>query len=486
MRTGAQYLGSLRDGRQVVIDGALVGDVTTHPAFAGVCQTMAGLYDYIAERPQEITFPSPRDGRPVVVSHLAPRSEGELRQRRIGLTRIAEFTYGLIGRGPEHVSSMLAGFASAPEVFARQGTQFGDNVLRFQAKVRDEHLYVAYTIIQPQIDRTKAAHELAEKHLAAGVYQERDDGIVIRGAQMLGTAAAIADWLLLTCIQPLREGDEDYALSLAVPINAPGLRLYARRSYAAGQSSVFDYPLSTRFDESDSLVVFRDVFVPWEQVFVYRDVKLTRGQFFETPAHVLGNSQAQIRLACKTKFLLGLAARVAQATGVEKLPAVQWQLGELASLAAVVEGMTLAAEAAPDTSPQGVVHPGRRFVYGAMGLQAQLYPKMVHLLRELAGGGLLQVPSSIQEFNNPETAGDILRYNQSAGLEAVDRVKLFKLVWEIVGSEFAGRHQQYEMFYAGAPFVAKTYAYTNYDFREALSLVQRCLDSYHLDTVNPG
>jgi 4-hydroxyphenylacetate 3-monooxygenase len=484
MRTGAQYLESLRDGRQVIIDGAVAGDVTTHPAFAGVCQTIAGLYDHIAAHPREMTFPSPRDGRPVVVSHLAPRSADELRRRRIGLSRIAEFTYGLVGRGPEHVSSMLAGFASAPEVFARNGSQFGENVLRFHAKVRDEHLYLAYTIIQPQIDRTKAAHELAEKHLAAGVVEERDGGIVIRGAQMLGTAAAIADYLLLTCIQPLREGGEDYALSLVVPISAPGLRLYARRSYAAGQSSVFDYPLSTRFDESDSLVVFRDVFVPWEQVFVYRDVKLTRGQFFDTPAHVLGNSQAQIRLACKTKFLLGLAARVASATGVDKIPSVQWQLGELASLAAVVEGMTLAAEAAPDTSPQGVVHPGRRFVYGAMGLQAQLYPKMVHLLRELAGGGCLQVPSSVHEFHSTESAPDILRYYQSAGLEAVDRVKLFKLVWEIVGSEFAGRHQQYEMFYAGAPFVAKSYAYTNYDFTEALSLVQRCLDSYHLDTVN--
>ncbi|MBI3462022.1 MAG: 4-hydroxyphenylacetate 3-hydroxylase, partial [Planctomycetes bacterium] len=218
-------------------------------------------------------------------------------------------------------------------------------------------------------------------------------------------------------------------------------------------------------------------------VFVYRDVPLTRGQFFETPAHILGNSQAQIRLACKTKFLLGLAARVASATGVEKLPAVQWQLGELASLAAVIEGMTLAAEAAPNVSPQGVVHPGRRFVYGAMGLQAQLYPKMVHLLRELAGGGLLQVPSSVEEFNNADMAADILRYNQSAGLEAADRVKLFKLVWDIVGSEFAGRHQQYEMFYAGAPFVTKTYAYTNYDFSEALALVERCLSSYQLETA---
>lgn len=105
-----------------------------------------------------------------------------------------------------------------------------------------------------------------------------------------------------------------------------------------------------------------------------------------------------------------------------------------------------------DTNPQGVVHPSRRFTYGAMGLQAQLYPKMIHVLRELAGGGVLQVPSSVYEFENPDTAADIERYVQSAGLKALDRVKLFKLVWDFIGSEFAGRHQQYEMFYAGAPF----------------------------------
>jgi 4-hydroxyphenylacetate 3-monooxygenase len=481
MRTGAEYLESLRDGRHVVMQGEVVGDVTEHPAFAGVCRTVAALYDQIAAQRETTTFPSPHDGRPVSVSHLAPRSTEELKHRRVGLSRIADFTYGLLGRGPEHVSSMLAGFASAPEVFARNDPRFGENVQRFQQRVRDEHLYVAYTIIQPQIDRTKAAHEHAESHLPAGVYQERDDGIVIRGAQMLGTAAALADYLLLTCIQPLRPGDEDYANSLVVPINAPGLRLYARRGYALGQPSVFDYPLSTRYDESDALAVFRDVFVPWEQVFVYRDVRLTRGQFFETPAHILGNSQAQIRLATKTKFLLGLAVKAAAATGVDKLPPVQWQLGELASLAAMVEGMVLAAEAEPVTRPNGVVHPNPRFVYGAIGLQAQLYPRMVHLLRELAGGGVIQLPSSVHELRDEDMAVDLRRYLQSAGLGAEDRVKLFKLIWEMVGSEFAGRHQQYEMFYVGAPFVAKTYSYTNYDFREALSLVERCLESYGLE-----
>src|SRR5580704_11622665 len=226
MRTGKDYLNSLNDGREVVMDGEVVKDVTTHPAFSGVCQTVAGLYDFIDANREEMTFPSPATGNPVSLCHLIPRSVADLQRRRTALTRSAELTYGLLGRSPEHVASFFAGFASAPEVFARQGARYGENVTRFHEKIRDEHLYVSYTIIPPQVDRSKTAHEQSESHIPAGILRETADGIVIRGAQMLGTAAAISDYLFLSCIQPLQPGDEDYAISVAMPINTPGLRLY--------------------------------------------------------------------------------------------------------------------------------------------------------------------------------------------------------------------------------------------------------------------
>lgn len=482
MRTGRDYLDSIQDGREIYIDGERVANVTTHPAFAGAARSIAGLYDLVGERPETMTYPAPETGEPVETCYLIPRSVADLQARHTMITGWADATYGLMGRTPDHVASFLAGFASAPEVFARGGKAFGENVTRFYKQARDNSLYVAYTIIQPQIDRSKSAHEQAEQYLAAGVCRETDGGIVIRGAQMLGTGAALADYLFLSCIQPLRPGDEDYALSLVLPINSPGLRLYPRRGYATGQPSVYDYPLSTRYDETDALVVFHDVFVPWENVFVYRDVNLVRAQWFDTPAHILGNNQAQIRLISKTKFLAGLAHKIASTNGVDKLPPVQTQLGEVASLAAIVEGMVLASEASAVTNANGVVHPNPRFLYGAMGLQAQLYPRLVHLVRELAGGGLIQLPSSVHEFSNPDTVDDVRRYVQSPGVPAEERVKLFKLAWDMVGSEFGGRHYQYEMFYAGAPFLAKAYAYRNYGFDEAMALVDECLAGYGLDS----
>src|SRR5690606_40384529 len=121
-------------------------------------------------------------------------------------------------------------------------------------------------------------------------------------------------------IVPLQEGDDDYAISVAVPLNAPGLKVYSRRSYAAAASSMFDYPLATRFDETDSLIVFDDVFVPWERVFIYRNRQVTADQWNKTPAHLLGNNQAQVRFSVKLDLLAGLAMRIAEMNGSAKFP----------------------------------------------------------------------------------------------------------------------------------------------------------------------
>jgi 4-hydroxyphenylacetate 3-monooxygenase len=404
-----------------------------------------------------------------------PRSRDDLAQRRRAITAWAELSKGFVGRSPDHVGGFLAGFASAPQVFDTARREFSQNVTRFYRRLLAEDLYVSYVIIPPQIDRSTTAHGWSEELLQVGVKEEAQGGYVVRGSQMLGTGTAVSDYLFVSCIKPLTPEDERYAVSFVVPVNAPGLKVYCRRPYATNQPSRFDYPLSTRYDETDALVVFDDVFVPWENTFVFRDVAQVRRQFFETPAHVLGNSQAQIRLVAKMKFLAGVARKIAQVNGIESIPSVQEKLGDLASLAALVEGMVLAAEAECVIDANGVARPNPRFLYAAMGLQAEIYPRAVLLLRELAGGGLIQLPSSERDLASAATAADMERYLASPRLAARERVQLFKLAWDIAGSEFAGRHLQYEMFYAGAPFVAKGYAFRNYGYDEALASVDAFL-----------
>ncbi|SRR5579884_548951 len=483
-RSGAEYVRGLRDGRTVYLNGERVADVTTHPAFAEGVQAIASLFD-LANDPANrelMTYPSPRDGRPIDKWWLIPRSYDDLVARRRALKAVADQSYGLLGRSPDHMASFLCAWAGSPAFFARGGQQFAENIQRFYAKAADEDLYLSYAIVQPTVDRTRPAHQQPEPYLYAGVVKEKDGGIVLRGAQMLATGGVMSDYVFISVILPLRPGDEDYAISLVVPNDAPGLKLYTRRPYTLGATTVFDYPLTTRFDETDSLVVLDDVFVPWEDVFVYRDVALTFGQFSETAAHSLGNLQAHIRSWAKLEFLVGLVKRICERNGQLAKPETIALLGDLASRVALVEGLVLAAEVNARLDEFGVMCPDRTMVYASQTLQAQLYPEVMTMVRGLMGGSVIQLPSSAADLLSPTTAPDVERYVRWAEAPAGERVKLLKLLWDLVGSEFAARHLQYEMFYAGEPAAVKGREYRAFDWAAAEALVDRCLASYDLTT----
>jgi 4-hydroxyphenylacetate 3-monooxygenase len=485
MRSGRQYVAALRDDRRVYLGGTRVRDVAVHPAFATAVQTIAGLYDIALDPANGMTYSPPDSGGTANTVFMIPRSGDDLKARRLASTRWAHATHGFIGRGPDHVAGFLAGFASAPEVFSRARAGFGEHVVNYYRQVRDDDLYVAYVIIPPHVDRTQIAPGQPDAFVQVGVVAEKDGGITVRGSQKLATGAVLADELFVSCMVPQKAGDEDYALSFAVPIGTPGLKLYPRRPYAPAQTGMFDYPLSTRFDESDSLAVFDDVFVPWERVFVYRDVELTRNQFFLTPAHVFGNTQAQVRLTVKMQFLAGVARKIAAISHSDSNPQVIDILGDLAYLAASVEGMVLAAEANFRLDERGVAVPDPRFLYAMMGQQAEFFPRGLHLLRLLTTSGVIQLPDSYLGMLSAETAADMERYVRSNGSDSAEHIKLYRLAWDLIGSEFASRHLQYEMFYAGAPSVGKAHAYRNYRYEEAVAPVDRFLASYDLPAVTP-
>jgi len=475
MRTGAEYLRSLNDGRRVFVDGEAVKDVTTHPAFRQAARSIAGLFDIAADPAmrERMTFASPKTGEPVWRTYQIPRSHDDLRARRLFSETWAEATFGLMGRTPDHVASFFAGYAATPQIFAAGGQQFADNVVAFHAFMRDNFLYLSYAIVPPQIDRGKPAHKQSDPTLYAGVVKERDDGIVIAGAQQLATGGPLSDYIHLSCIHPLQPGDENYANCLAVPVAAAGVKLYPRRPFARA-GGAFDYPLSSRFDESDSYVVFDNVFVPWEHVFIYRNVEISRDQWWKTPSHLYGNHQAQVRYVTKLRFMAGLAQRMNEMTGNAAQPPVQIMMGELAALVSVYESMLLAHETAAPIE-EGVLWPSKVILYSAMALQSELNGRMLEIIRELAGSAFITLPSSAADFDNPEIAADIERYMRSASSDAKTRVKLMRLIWDFLGSEFGSRHAQYEKFYGGASFLVKQNVYRNFDFKRAGALVDRAL-----------
>jgi 4-hydroxyphenylacetate 3-monooxygenase len=478
MRTGQQYLDALVDGRRVIVDGEVVADVTRHPGFSGIARSVAGMYDFAADPANGMTYTALETGEEALKPFMIPRSREDLASWREAIAKWARLTHGFVGRSPDHVAAFMAAFAAHADVFDRGERRFADNVRAWYRKLLAESPFVSYVIIPPQVSRATTAHGWEGDLIQLGVAEEREDGIVLRGAQMLGTSAAVSDYVLVSCIKPITAEDVDHAVTAMVPMSAAGLKVYCRRPYAMEKPSTSDYPMSTRFDETDGLVVFDDVFVPWSDVFLCRDVPGLYSQWFETGAHVLGNTQAQIRLSVKLRFLAGVARRMCEINGIDKIPGVREKLGDLAAIASTVEGMVLAAESASYNDGVGFQHPEPRFLYSPLASQAETYAKVISIIRELAGAGVLQVPSSFRELRDDEFRADLERYVQSPGYPAQERIKFFKLVWDVIGSEFAGRHSQYEMFYAGAPFITKNYSFRNYDFATAVAEVDEFLATY--------
>ncbi len=479
-KTGAEHIASLKDGRTVYIEGKLVPDVTTHPAFKNAVRSAAALYDFQA-RPENVelmTFMPEGSTRRVNRAWQMPRNYEEMVQRRKALQAWARLSYGFMGRSPDHVASALVGQRMGIDIFRKHSPDRAKALVDYFDYAAKNDVFLTYVIINPQAERSKDWGEQADD-LVARIVDEDSGGITIRGAKMLGTSSIMANEVLVANLQPLKPGEEDLAFSCALPMNAKGIRVLSRKSYESSAVSIFDNPLSSRFDENDALVYFDDVKVPWDRIFVYRDPDMCRQQFHETQGHSYQNYQAQIRLSVKIKFLAGLARRLTEAIGTTKIPSVSEKLGYMAAQASMVEAMLSGMEASGSKYGDYWV-PNKHFMYAAQVLTQDLYPQFVTAIRELSGGALIMLPSSIEDFKDPALKKIIHTTQRAASMAPEDKVKFLKACWDAIGSEFGSRHQQYEMFYAGARFVTAGHSFRTYDWNSATGMVEHLLGTYNL------
>lgn len=484
-KNGQRHIATLRDSRQIYLDGVLIPDHTEHPAFQESVRSAAALYDFQArpENVERMTFESPLTKGRVGKMWLLPRTYAELVDRRAALEAWAKLSCGYLGRSPDHVASALSGMYMGIDIFRAQGAKYADALSSYYEYARDNDLYLTYAIVNPQTDRNKPPSGAERQLVAAGVVDEDSEGITVQGAKMLATGCPLANEVMVACIQPLKPGDECYSFTAMVPMNAKGLKILSRKSYEASSQSVFDYPLSSRFDENDSILYFDQVKVPWERVFVHNNVQLASAQWHSIPTHCYQNYQCQIRFMVKMRFLLGLAHKIAEANGLLAFPPVREQLGQMAAEVSMVEGLVEAMEISGSMFGSYFV-PNSSKLYAASVLTQQLYPKFVQSIRELAGGGMIMLPSSTADFAHQETSHYIVKTQQSPTMDATARVKLFKLAWDAVGSEFGSRHLQYEMFYSGATMVTKGHAFRTYDWTKATSMVADAMSTYDLPQVS--
>ena len=478
LRTGKEHLETLRDGRVIYVGSERIEDVTSHPAFRGAAQTVAAIYDLKADPANRDAMTYEEDGGRHSIYYLRPKTRDDLQRRMHGHRRIADFTHGLFGRSPDHLASYVTGMAMNPAALpAPHG--FGDNLLKYYRDIRDNDTYVAHAVVPPQAARNPEFYQRKNITIPTlRVVEERDDGVVISGMKMLATAAAYANEIWIGNVIPLAPDQKKEAITCVIPCNAKGLTLWARRPAVTGQTSEFDSPLAWRYDEGDCMLVCDSVRVPWEKVFVHDDALLSRDIYIKSAAHCFGNHQSVVRYWSKLRLLLGLCSRVANATGADQVPAVREKLGEMSAVEATIGGLVHGQINAFEQWPGEYVCYNRRFMYAALDWCTQNYSRFIDELRTLCGGGVFQMPADISVMDDPELAKQFDTYWQTPQADSLTRMKLFKLAWDMTGSEFAGRHLQYEKFYAGAAFIVRSHSYRETDWAEFNALVDNLMAGY--------
>ncbi|ETW97132.1 MAG: hypothetical protein ETSY1_23935 [Candidatus Entotheonella factor] len=487
LMTGKEYLESIRDGRTVYIGRERVNDVTTHPAFRHAAASFAMIYDRKRAPENRDVMTAEADGDIFSSYFLMPRSRDDLLKRFETHRRIASWTYGLLGRSPDNFPSFACGLAMQPGLYDRHRAGFGDHMVAYYRHMRANDIFAAHTVTNPQGTRRPEPFDQAGvTQPTLRVVDEDDRGVTLNGLKMLGTSAVFCHETWVGNLQPVMPGQEKTAITCAVPLNAPGVSLWARKPYEKYATSEFDNPLSWRFDETDSAVLFENVKVPWEKVVVHDDIDLTRSIYFRTPGHALANHQANVRFLEKLKLIVAVASKITKANRVDTIPAVQGTLGQLAAMLAALEGLIMGQIQACEPFGDGYVTVNRRYVYAALHWCTTNHAAICDLVRELLGGGPFQMPADATVFEDEKLAELFETYWSTPDQTARERMKLFRLGWDLLGSEFASRHMQYEKFYAGPGFVMNAYSYINCPWDELEGGVDDLLASYDVPSRDHG
>ncbi len=479
LMTGDDYLESIRDGRRVFIGGERIDDVTAHPAFRNAARSFAMIYDRkrAAENRHVMTFEE--DGDAFSTYFLLPRTREDLHRRFETHRRIASWTHGLMGRAPDNFPSYVSGLVMDPAMFDRIRPGFGDNIVKYYRHMRANDIFASHTVTNPQGWRRPGPAEAAPRTAPTlRVVKENDRGVVINGLKMLGTASVFCHETWCGNLQPLAPGQEKESITCVVPLNAPGVSIWSRKPFERYAVSEFDNPLAARFDETDSAVLFENVQVPWERVFCVDNVEMTREIYVRTPGHAMANHQANVRFLEKLKLILGIAGRIVEMNNVGQVPMVQFTLGRLAAMQATLEGLIMGQINCGEVQAAGFHTVNRRYVYAALHWCTNTHAEICDTVRELMGAGVFQMPADVSVLDDPQLRESFETYWSTPGQSAKYRMKLAKLAWDLLGSDFAGRHMQYEKFYAGPGFVMNSYSHLSAPWNDWTSRVDELMSSY--------
>ena len=484
--TGKEFLESLRDGREVWIYGERVADVTAHPAFRNPARMLARLYDALHDPAQREVLTCPTDTGSGGFTHRyfrAPASADELVAARDAIAAWARLSYGWMGRSPDYKAAFLATLGANAEFYA----PYQANARRWYRTAQERVLFLNHALVHPPVDRHRPADEVADVYVH--VEKETDAGLIISGAKVVATGSALTHANFIAHPSTAAIKTKEFSVVFIATMDTPGVKLICRPSYAMTaevMGSPFDYPLSSRMDENDAILVLDRALVPWENVLVYEDVEKSNAFFEHSGFFARAMLHGCTRLAVKLDFITGLLLKAADAVGSAESRNVQATVGEVIAWRNLFWGLTDSMARAPVAWAGGTVLPNPEYGQAYRLLATVAYPRVKELTEGILGSGLIYLNSHAADFRSPELRPYLDKYLRgSDGTDAVERIKLMKLLWDAMGTEFGGRHELYERNYAGAPETIRVLtlqmAKASGQAQSFRAFAERCMAEYNLD-----
>jgi 4-hydroxyphenylacetate 3-monooxygenase len=473
IRTGTQYLDSIRGGREIYINGRRVDDVTEDPMMKPLIGIRARIYDMQHAAATRDLLAYQEEGEWNAIANKLPRSQADWSDKRRATDTVLEAIGGVVTRvGDETVGEMWSLF-DGQNVLNEVDPQFSANIRRhIDAVLKGDPFHVSANT-DPKGDRSKPPQE-QDPDMLLHVVKETDAGIIVRGAKY-ETAAPYANQAFVkpTNANWGNSALSDYAVGFICDLSSPNLKFICRTGFA-GRAPEADYPLSNRFDEVDALVIFDNVLIPWENVLFYRHTKAAA--FIRATLHrysAFAFVQRNLKLA---DMMIGAALFNARQTGLEKQQAVQEKLAQLAVYREGINAHLTAAIALAEKSPAGLLMPNQSLLYTGRVLACSQLHHMMHIARELCGGQICVTPDKAS-FDSPQTKPWLDKfYTVNEHWIADDRRKLLAFARDLLNSDYAGHRLTFQLFAQSPPFAHLAAVYRNFDWDGPLEFVRKAAD----------
>lgn len=482
--TGAEYLESLRDPREVWIYGERVKDVTLHPAFRNQARMVARMYDALHHPDTKAQLTSITDTGSDGYTHRffkESRNVDEMVAARDAIAAWERIGFGWMGRSPGFMGAFTGMLGANAEFFA----PYQANAQRWYTETQEKVYFFNHALTTPPVDRRLSPDEMEDVHLH--VVKETDSGLILSGAKNITTNSTLSNYSLVASDGVRFIKKKEFALICIVPMNATGVKLICRPSYemAAGLlGTPFDYPLSSRFDENDATFIFDNVFVPWENVLAYGDLGKCNTYMQSTGFYHRGGLQTCTRLAVKLDLIAGLVIKAVETTGTDEFRGVQVNVGEVLNWRHLMWALS-DAMARTVLPHNGAVVPNLDYMMAFRMLGAMAYPKIKEIVHNIVASGLIFQPSSSRDFQSTELRPYLDKYMSSSTGDSVERVKVMKMLWDAIGTEFAGRHELYERNNYGNHEVIRMHPLfegrDNGTVDELKAFVEACMADYNLE-----